>query len=616
MKRILTILAAFAVVQATAQVTFNKQAWEPVERAATVNFSELDEDYAASLLYLEAPTPDGDSYRSFLLQEKAKIAELYPKNPSLGVANRGTVEPPHVLAGFEGNNSTSNTPMDNNLAINNEGQMVSVINSHIAMKDIEGNWIGAATLNNFFSDLNIDIFKFDPKVVFDPEANRFVMFCLSGSSSATNSILVAFSQSPDPTGDWNLYVIDGTPFNDNTWTDYPMLALTKDEIFLTGNLVIDGASWQVGFAETLCWQINKNNGYNGEPLTLTMWSDFEFGGMNIRNVCPVKYGGEELGEKLYLLSNRNFAMENDSIFIMEITGPQTDPNTTLNIDVRKSSQPYGLAPDGSMTVGSLATNDSRILDGIILDDHLQFVSNCRNLETGMASVYHGWIDNLTTTKDVSGQILNGDTLDLGYPSIAWAGLDAADKDAIIVLSHSSVNRFPGASALYVDNDHECSPIVTLKEGNNYIAMLQGQGQERWGDYSGNQRVYDEPGTVWISSSFGESNQANDTWISQLANPNLGVAVTETTENLQNLNAFPNPTSERINVTFDIKDVEKLHITLTDQNGRLIRSFHNDKPKKQGAIQFSFDVSPLPAGVYFVNVIGDGVAITAKKVVVQ
>jgi len=537
MKRILTILAAFAVVQATAQVTFNKQAWEPVERAATVNFSELDEDYAASLLYLEAPTPDGDSYRSFLLQEKAKIAELYPKNPSLGVANRGTVEPPHVLAGFEGNNSTSNTPMDNNLAINNEGQMVSVINSHIAMKDIEGNWIGAATLNNFFSDLNIDIFKFDPKVVFDPEANRFVMFCLSGSSSATNSILVAFSQSPDPTGDWNLYVIDGTPFNDNTWTDYPMLALTKDEIFLTGNLVIDGA-------------------------------------------------------------------------------PQTDPNTTLNIDVRKSSQPYGLAPDGSMTVGSLATNDSRILDGIILDDHLQFVSNCRNLETGMASVYHGWIDNLTTTKDVSGQILNGDTLDLGYPSIAWAGLDAADKDAIIVLSHSSVNRFPGASALYVDNDHECSPIVTLKEGNNYIAMLQGQGQERWGDYSGNQRVYDEPGTVWISSSFGESNQANDTWISQLANPNLGVAVTETTENLQNLNAFPNPTSERINVTFDIKDVEKLHITLTDQNGRLIRSFHNDKPKKQGAIQFSFDVSPLPAGVYFVNVIGDGVAITAKKVVVQ
>lgn len=619
MKRILLIAVSVMLfgMMASAQAAFKRTNLEPVPMAKTVSVSDIAVGFDERLDYLEAPMPSGESYKVFLAQQKAIAAERFPRNPGAIQQRGGNADAPELLRNFIGNNTSTSTPMDNHLAISNDGQVISVCNTHIAVKDQEGDWLFAATLANFTSSLNISTFKFDPRIIYDPVADRFVLFMIAGNSSAATYVLVGFSQSADATGDWNLYVIDGSPFDNGTWIDYPMIALSEDEIFLTANSVLDNEPWETGFLETLIWQIDKAKGYAGEPLEIELWSEIGFGGKSIRNLHPVKYADQDYEDRMYFLSNRNFDVENDSIFILEIVGTQDDPNVSLEIDVQKADIPYGVPANGQMEEGYLSTNDARILDGLYFEDQIQFVSNTTDMNTGLAAVYHGIIENLTTTRDITAQVISGGTDDLGYPSIAYTGVDPTDRDAIILVSHSSATRFPGHSALYFNNDREYSELVTVKEGEAVIDMLNiPDGFERWGDYSGNQRVYNQPGVVWVSCSFGENGERNDTWVSELARPGLFSNVADRPQTNLEVKAYPNPAVHEVNVEFELPERFRIQIDLVDSDGRLVRRFLDDKPKHAGKMQFVFNTAPLKAGIYTLVVRRDEIVLSAEAIIVQ
>lgn len=505
--------------------------------------------------------------------------------------------------------------MDNHLAVSNDGQVVSVINTHIAIKDKEGNWLGARTLDNFASGLGLSNFKFDPRVLYDPEADRFMMFIMVGSSSNATKIVVAFSQTNDATGMWNRYVLEGNPFDNGTWSDYPIVAFTANEVFLTVNSILDNVSWQLGFFETLVWQMDKQSGYNGEDLQMRLWSDVVYDDKPIRNLCPIKHALGQPDDRMIFLSNRNFDVENDTIFFVEITGMQDDPDTEMLVDVLITDTPYGVSPDALQPNDQLlATNDARVLDGILLEDQIQFVGNCVDPATGQAAIYHGFIDDIYGERITTGTIVNGGNDDIGYPAIAYVGLQPEDRDAIIVVSHSSASRFPGCSALYCDNDRQHSPLVTIKEGVGNINMIS--GVNRWGDYAGNQLVYNEPGVVWVSASFGRLSNRNDTWIGSLSSPFVVATQEEPARKPLQIQAFPNPSSDRMQVRFELNEVKNLKISLWTQDGRLVRYFNDDRPKKQGLIEFSFNTGALTPGMYFLRIEGDGELLSTETVLVQ
>ena len=93
--------------------------------------------------------------------------------------------------------------------------------------------------------------RFDPKTLYDPIEDRFILVFLIDNFSNSSLIVVGFSTTNDPSDPWNLYALPGNPFNDTTWTDYPAIAVTKDELFTTGNQIKEGVSWQVGFRGSL-----------------------------------------------------------------------------------------------------------------------------------------------------------------------------------------------------------------------------------------------------------------------------------------------------------------------------------------------------------------------------
>ena len=142
-------------------------------------------------------------------------------------------------------------------------------------------------------------------------------------------------------------------------------------------------------------------------------------------------------------------------------------------------------------------------------------------------VYFMDIFTCRSLQDVAyGHIIAHPTDYLGYPGLAWTGSDPSQQDAIIVMSHCSSTRNPGGSAVYSDGLGQYSDFVTIKEGTRPVDMLPGP-IERWGDYVGIQRLYNQPGSIWISCSYGRQGNVNEAWIAKLARVEENVATEET-----------------------------------------------------------------------------------------
>ena len=612
LRLILSILLALPFLLSAQGLEYDKSklvGMTPVK----VNMMEAAGGFNAELTQIAAPPPSGTSYRDELARQKAKSAALYPRRTSQNIQNRSVLEQPTIERSLKGNNGTGGRPLDNNFAVNNEGQLVMLVNSSIEVKSPQGILSLGMTLEDFADALPTNAFMFDPKINFDPIADRYIMTWLGGNNPNTSIIVFAFSETNDATGDWNLYGFTGNPNDNGTWSDYPMITYTNDECFLTLNSILDGVAWQVGFTKTIIYQINKAQGFAGEELDITLWQDVFYDGKPVRNVCPIKPATEVAGDEVFFLSNRNFDITNDSIFFIHINGKQDVAE--LSVDVLKSNLNYGVPPDGEQEVGFLATNDGRILDGYLLGDRIEFVGNSINHNNGRASVFHGTIRDVFTAPSLTANIISDDNQDYGYPSIAYTGLEPTDLDGIIMFSHTAVDRPAGHSAVYFNSLDEYSDPLTLKEGNSYIDMIDNSDIERWGDYSANQRDFINPGMVWTASSFGNTVNRNATWLSQLARPGVSVSTRDVLSPVE-IAAFPNPTNNDLKITFEINDVDNLLLQVVDLSGRIVKVIHNDTPKRQGKLEFTMSTAPLTQGIYFLQIIADGQSIGNEKIVVQ
>ena len=158
------------------------------------------------------------------------------------------------------------------------------------------------SLTSLFSTVGVYSWISDPRVIYDPATDRFILVCFSGDVSNESTILLAFSQSNDPTGSWNTYTLTGNPLNDSTWSDYPILAITDKDVFVTFNLVKDSINWMEGFRQSVIWQIDKQSGYTGVALPYHLWSGIQYNGAPLRNICPAKYQTTPMGTNMYFLT--------------------------------------------------------------------------------------------------------------------------------------------------------------------------------------------------------------------------------------------------------------------------------------------------------------------------
>lgn len=507
--------------------------------------------------HLEAPKPGGDSYKSFLMRQKVKARQ---EASSTGASKRSQhsdrvnaelnpqivrefgmtrfLAGPNVPPDLRISPQTGGTPLDNTMAISNGGLLLGSVNSLLWGYDTQADDYlfkeqdGSSRVISFAAFAGDSLipnpnqtFPFDPKLLYDPLNDRFIFVYLDGRGPTDSQCIVGFSSTNDPRDPWNVYSIPGNPRGEPQWTDYPAIGISGEDLFLTVNLIQQNVSWQEGFRGTLIWQMSLADGYAGAVnLGTQLWDDIRYNGRYIRNLNPVEGAYGNAGNNVYFISNRNFDIQNDSVFLVEVTNTLSSGQAQLNISVHKTDVPYGVPPNGRQedtpqgeqdSLG-LQTNDARWLGAILINDRIHMVGNSRNFETGLASVYHGILDGVSTDNPtLTGHIIGSDSLDYGYPKIAFTGGQDCEEWLMIGFDHTSPTVFPGVSTIFYDHENEeYSEVIRLKEGENYVRKIASP-YERWGDYFGIQRKYDQPGIIWTSGFYGIENRNSSTWFSEL-----------------------------------------------------------------------------------------------------
>ena len=500
-----------------------------INKTKTITEFKPQSPYAEFVNNLEMPSPDGNSSKSYLMQQKIKSKSHYKNDRSefksdyvksiLQPVVGDSFYPKRWVNGLE-YPVYAGIPSDNTMAVSNEGIVLLAMNSIIWAYDMnsdttlfEDQQIG---LNSFVDGFGTS-FYYDPKLAYDPDEDRFILALLKDNTPSKSEVIMCFSSTNDPRDPWYIYSLPGNPLDNNRWTDFPAISVTNDKVYFTANLIVPNEPWQIGFDGSIIWEMDKFEAYSGDTtMQAYLYDSITYDNNYVRNLHLIT-GANGNVEKQFLLSNRNFDIENDTIFFLGID------DGTLSISALKTDIRYGVPPnarqvdtDTSDATEGLQTNDARVLGGILIDDEIQFVGNTINPSTGFCGVYHGVISNVFNSPSITGRIIGDSVKDYGYPNIAWSGNEACDREVIIGFNHSSFTDFPGNSTIFCSNERQYSPVLELKKGGSFVNRLSG-GYERWGDYYGLQRKYNS-GEIYSFGYLAMPNNGNSGFLAQLYSP--------------------------------------------------------------------------------------------------
>jgi hypothetical protein len=609
------LVLLFLSISSFAQTSIKHYQFEPV---ATVSPSTTTTDWNPVLQNLEMPEPDGAADE--WIKEKAKHTadSLYGGiiNAPRDIVVKRSIAKPVIGRNFYGNPYNYSVPNDNDMAISNGNKVISVINSTMRAYDLNiDTAYPALSLFSFFSGLGLPNEHFDPKVIYDPQADRFILMCLNGFTDSTSYIALAFSKTNDPRQEWTLYQIPGNPYNDTLWTDYPMISITQEHLYLTVNLLKNNESWQNGFVRTIVWQFEKSDGYDGQILNTNLISNFKFNNKNIRNLCPVRNGNELFSGTAYFLSDRNLSVSNDSIFLVKLPDSMGIDSSAIEVQLLKANVRYHIPPDAQQTPPrKLQTNDARILGAFKQNNLIQFVSNTRDTVFNKAALYHGVIDLSTASPSITTYTISNDTVEYGYPNIAYAGTGTADNTAIIGINYTAANIFPACGAIMTDGGGQYSDLLTIRKGDNFISVLS-TPEQRWGDYSGAQRKYNENGVVWVALTYGAQSKKQNTWIAELGTqPFLSIPYASHKFDINSL--YPLPAQNTVACNFTLTEEVYLTFSIIDAAGCMVLELFRERAFP-GENIFSFNTTSLSNGSYFLIVKNNiGELLTSKKFIVM
>src|SRR5690606_4917259 len=112
--------------------------------------------------------------------------------------------------------------------------------------------------------------------------------------------------------------------------------------------------------------------------------------------------------------------------------------------------------------------------------------------------------------------------------------------------------------------------------------------ERWGDYTGIQRKYNENSVFWLSGNYGDN--VNRTVIAKVSMGDISLSA-GAAQSPRNFSLYPNPAQTYLEVLFDLSTTERVKFSIYDMQGREIKTLYHDRVKG-GTNQFRFNTSAL------------------------
>jgi hypothetical protein len=472
-------------------------------KAEQFNFTELSNREAAQSIQRQSDHEIDGGWRylngNLPIPHGAKLIKQNQANiPSTPYTIETTSPPP--LQSFLGHIDPINfIPPDCHGAVG-LNEVVTATNEFIIVHAKNGGAVlSKVTFSNFFNNPNMS----DPYMQFDPYLKRY---WLSGiSTTDTNKLFIAVSQTPDPSGNWNRYSFTPTSIDGPLLLDHTYLGFDNKLLVISGRKFPKGTS----FTGTILFIFNKDSLAAGRPIAF---------GNNAQAIekttadgdvpCPVTALDLTVpAPAFYILQDWNGS--SSAIRLTTVTG--TLPNLTWN--TASAVFPSGGTPWSDAQLGNLApqlgetrkiaVNDSRISSAQMVNGKIWCAHHIGLPATGFNHTAVQWWELSTAgavlqrgrIDDPSGQISRY------YPTIA---VNPAENVVIGYTISSPTTRINAAYSTRT----QVTPLNTtddeyiFKGGISTYWKDYGSGRARWGDYS-HSSVDPVTGDLWTIQQYAD-----------------------------------------------------------------------------------------------------------------
>lgn len=418
--------------------------------------------------------------------------------------------------------------------------VMTLLNAGARIQTKAGVDLGRVSLATFFSPTTESQDVFDPRLVYDSLAGRWIATADAERRSPDSEVLFAISETSDPTGRWFFYAFDADPAG-TVWADFPGFGVNSTWIAITNNmfLVPDGLNQGAKM-----WVIDKVTALAGGPITVNVFPlGFDTIGTS-RGIAPQPAVTFDAGEpNLYIMDNPNLNLMGVPILRMsQLTGTGPAPAwSPVGIGAFLVPIAYDAAPfqtigaeqlgvpstcDGGANDGQpcvyiadcpgggcrrITTADARLLSLIVFrNGHLWYAQH-GGLPSGVPDrlvVFWNQLDPLRLASGSSPVVQFG-ALDGGpgvyhfFPSIAVNKND----DVCIGFSRSDASSFIDAvetTRLGSDPPGTTRPIGVVKAGEDSYEVVLSSGN-RWGDYSATVIDPTDDLSFWTIQQFAAEN---------------------------------------------------------------------------------------------------------------
>jgi hypothetical protein len=453
------------------------------------------------------PFPEVKKKPGSLSRDKSLL--IPPSQPNEHAARLQTPAAPPLNRSFPGLTDTGWIPPDTQGAAG-PAHLMETLNGGVGIfEKATGALLSQITLQNFWSSLGTgpgepasDVF--DPKVLYDQYAERFVAISIGRRQAPQSWILIGVSATSDPTGEWSLYAIDADQFNGqqfNEWADFPGLGLDARNYYVTANMLPNLMS---GTSSRKIWVIPKGPLFqNSATIQFTEFRSSILGS----GIRPSHTFGET--EYHYLLSS-NWIINSGSFpnalrlgRIRFMPDPIFEDLGFIAVNEYPGAPPapqQGGVPN--LEVLNLAPNNVVFRNG-----RLWTVNHVGRLGSQRVEVAWYELDPAEASLSEAGPPvqegrISDSVMSFFYPSIA------VNKDNHVMIGFSASSPQMYAGAAYTarevgDPPGSMQPVELIKEGLGPYYKTFGAGRNRWGDYSATTVDPEDDRTFWTIQEYAE-----------------------------------------------------------------------------------------------------------------
>jgi hypothetical protein len=380
---------------------------------------------------------------------------------------------------------------------------MTMLNTDVRVQTRTGaNFFGPVTLSNWWAAAGTFSTVFDPKVLYDPYADRWIATALTDARTATSALLLAASQGSNPTNGWNFIKIDADP-NNVVWADYPSIGFNRQWIAVSVNIFTNAGD---GYRNARLYVFDRTNIYAGGTNHVVINAETT---NNVFTVVPaITY---DTNEATLYLAHRHLGLRTNElgqteglIRLRTITGGVGSPVLSTN-EVFAGHTPWAWSPatqnfaPQTNSTQKIMNNDARIQQVVYRNrsvwvTHTVFLpatSPTRSAAQWWQLATNGVVRQVGRIEDESGVNF------YAFPSIAVNQFD----DVLLGFSSFSTNQYASANyafRAYCDPEGEFRLPAVLKAGEG---VYWKGSPNRWGDYSATQPDPVNDGSFWTIQEY-------------------------------------------------------------------------------------------------------------------